>query len=392
MSMRRPLRYSVSPADKAPLLAMFGEGLRAGGAVVVEEPEPGEAPFRYVIVTPTGERLKLTAYLFRATKYHPGDKRERPSDEHRFQIKYGSDFTHYHFLQVPEPDDELAVTVFMGVHLEERLLIGCDPTMHNPTWFSKSVEFKDEHVRLAMERGWYGWERERLEGGRRKAKPMLDYRTETVVALTPENLLRYIDLERKSSGVDPGERLLLAEAQAPGDLHALERELGLSAREILNLIDSAFRLKVAVRGSAAQLHLQRILEEVAGVTQVVALDEDARPDYEICYRGRRKLVTIECKNVLRSHRLAGLPIVEYQKTRASKGNPICGRFYTFDHCDILAACLHPTTARWEYRFCPSKALPPNKRCPGRVHPRVPVGGDSWNAAVGQLLDELSGGA
>jgi hypothetical protein len=393
MSSRLPRRYRVNAGDKRPLLAMFSDALRAGGARILAAPDPDEAPFVFDLELPAGDRVTATVYLFRATKYHSGSGHERPADEHRFQIKYGSDFAHYHYLTIPKHDDRNSLTLFLGAHLEENIFVGCDPRMHNPTWFSKSVEFKDQHIEQAKRLGWYGWERERVEGGRRKAKPELDYRTETVIAFSLNNLVRYIELERQATRLDPGERLLLAET--PVDKrHALERELNLSATEILDLIGHAFRLKVAVRGSAAQVHLIQVIQAVPGVTKVVSLDRDAQPDCEITYRGRRRKATIECKNVLRRSTSHGMPIVEYQKTRASKGDPVCGRFYRVDHCDILAACLHPATARWEYRFCSAVKLPPNPRCPGRVHSKVPVGGENWSQgsdALGQLLDLVTGG-
>src|SRR4051812_39750937 len=91
----RPKQYGVSASDKRPLLDVVAAGLRAGGARVLESPSPAIAPFRYAIETPRGERLQLVAYLFRANKYR---QRQRPEDEHRFQIKYGNDFYHYHYL------------------------------------------------------------------------------------------------------------------------------------------------------------------------------------------------------------------------------------------------------------------------------------------------------
>jgi hypothetical protein len=392
MISQRPERYAVKAAEKQPLIEVLSEGLRAGGAEILVRPLPSRAPFEFEVLMPKGERLRLIAYIFRAKKYHSGERRERPKDEHRFQIKYGSDFTDYHYLELPTPKDKSAVTLFVGVHLEEGVIVGCDPAMHNPTWFSKSVEFKQEQVDLARKHGWHGWERERHEGGRRKeALPLLNYETEAVIAFTPENLVRYIDLERVATGLDPGERLLLAETPPGAKRHALELELSLSAPEILDLIEDGFRLKVAIRGGAAQVHLSRFFKEVPGITKVVKIDKDAQPDFELWYRGRRRPVTIECKNVLRSHRFHGLPIVEYQKTRASKSDPHCGRYYTFDHCDILAACLHPITVSWEYRFCASSQLPPHASCPGRVNSRIPVGGKAWTESVELLLDQLTGG-
>lgn len=387
----QPRNYSVSPSDKAPLLRFFEEALEQSGVRVVSRPSPSVAPFRYLIQHTDGRQLRLVAYLFRATKYKAGSKEERPPDEHRFQIKYGSDFSHYHHLEIRHEDSPDTVTLFLGIHLERGIMVGCDPSMHNPTWFSKSVEFKEAHVEAALATGWIAWERERIERGRRKQSlPLLDYRTEAVVAFTPKHLGRYIDLERISTGLDPGERMFLADALPDENRHQLEVELGLTANEIMDLIKSAFRLEVAVRGGAAQRHLQRILEATDGVTRVRPIDQDARPDFEVQFRGRSRLITIECKNVLRRSSAAGVPIVEYQKTRASKGDPICGRYYSVSHCDILAACLFPIRARWEYRFCPSGDLPPHPDCPGKVKSKIPVGNSSWNSEIASLLDQISG--
>ena len=64
----------------------------------------------------------------------------RPSDEHRFPVKCGSNFKrHYVTLIDPIRDKK---TLFLGVYLDEGLFIGLDPAMHNPTWFSLSIEFK----------------------------------------------------------------------------------------------------------------------------------------------------------------------------------------------------------------------------------------------------------
>lgn len=388
MNRQEPRRYRVNPSDKRPLLDLVSEGLLRGGVKILKAPDPRMAPFEHIVLTPHGEQLRLVAYVFRANKYQQGG---RPEDEHRFQIKYGSDFRRYHFLELPEPGDRSTVTLFLGVHLEERLIVGCDPAMHNPTWFSKSVELKDAQLARALQLGWYAWERDRREGGRRKApKPLLDYRFETVVAFTPENLLRYVELERVATGLDPGERLLLAEKPPGRERHSLEVELGLAPGEILDMIEHAFRLKVAARGVAAQVHLGKLLEKVPE-SEVVPIDEDGRPDFEVHYRGRRRPVRIECKNVLRSQRLHGLPMVEYQKTRASKHDPVCGRFYTYNHCDILAACLHPLSERWEYEFRAAHELPEHELCPRRVQPRIAVGGVGWTRSIESLLDELTGG-
>ena len=74
----------------------------------------------------------------------------------------------------------------------------------------------------------------------------------------------------------------------------------------------------AVRGSVAEYHLGRLLREVPGVTQVLHIDEDGKPDFEIVYRKRS--LQLECKNVLR-RLVANVPRVDFQKTRASNEIP-----------------------------------------------------------------------
>ena len=111
------------------MLDVFEEGLRRGGATIVSRPAPSVAPFEYTILTASGERLRLIAYLFRALPLARASGRRRQLDGDAFH---------------------------RWLHLDAGILVGCDPAMHNPTWFSKSVEFKDEHLELARETGWHG--------------------------------------------------------------------------------------------------------------------------------------------------------------------------------------------------------------------------------------------
>lgn len=374
---------------REPIVRFLEEALAASGIPVISKPNPKVAPFVFDIeLPPQGEPLRLICYAFLANKYRQS---RRPLDEHRFQIKYGSDFHEYHELEI-SPDRSRQVTLFLGVHLEEGLLIGCDPVMHNPTWFSKSVEFKTEDLEQAQRTGWHGWERERSPGGRRKqSMPRLNFQVEALIAFKPQNFLRYIRLERLATGLDPGERLLIAEklVESSRELHPLEVELGLSYQEILDMIEDRFRLKAGIRGGAAEWHLQSYLKEVPGVTKVLQIDEDGKPDFEVTYKRRSKAVTLECKNVLRTLTKNNLPRVDFQKTRASKGNP-CSRYYTPRQFDILAACLHPIKEAWEYQFIPVASLAPHKKCQGHLSERVFVGeSPDWLASVEELLDRLS---
>src|SRR5204862_4587430 len=114
------------------------------------------------ILTEDGEALDLVLYAFTANKYGQGG---RPSDEHRFQIKYGSDFKRPHPVHIDHTAAQ--ITLMLGVHDTKDVLIAVDPAAHNPTWFSSSIEFKSPELDQALEKGWHCWERERVASGRR---------------------------------------------------------------------------------------------------------------------------------------------------------------------------------------------------------------------------------
>jgi hypothetical protein len=380
-------RYRVTRRDD--LVAFIARALRDSGAEILSLPDPQSAPFEFGIRTPSGERLHLICYAFLANKYR---QRNRPADEHRFQIKYGSDFTTLHELLIAEEPGRL--TLFFGAHLEEGVCVACDPAMHRWTRFSRSVEFKTRDIDEAKRKGWHGWERDRRRG--RDVAPKEDLRTESLLGFTPSNFLRYVAFERIATGMDPSERLLLADRISAGGTgtvsvpaHPLEAELGLSAFQILDLIGDAFRLKVAVRGSAANHHLAHYLRRRPALRSVRALDEDGKPDFEVVFRGRT--VFIECKNVARRPTAGGLPRVDFQKTRASKADA-CSRYYRRDQFHVLAACLHPVTERWEFRFCATRDLPAHPRCAGRISDRVLVGGQSWHDNVDVVLERVIAGS
>jgi DNA (cytosine-5)-methyltransferase 1 len=82
--------YSVSRSGKEPLLKFILDALQMRGCSIVFASEPTEAPFYIVFETPAGERHGVLAYAFLA---NTKTTRNRPEDEHRFQIKYGSELT-----------------------------------------------------------------------------------------------------------------------------------------------------------------------------------------------------------------------------------------------------------------------------------------------------------
>ena len=380
-------RYKV--VRREAVVARIDEALRKSGAEVLETADPATAPFEFVIRTPSGERLELVCYAFTANKY---TQKGRPADEHRFQIKYGSEFDRYHTIFV-DPKG-LKVTLMFGVHLELDLFIAVDPRMHTPTWFSSSVEFKTREIETAATNGWHGWQRERSEGRRKTGLPEPNLQTETVIGFQPDQFLRFVEFERVASGLDCGERLHLSDrienrvasraVVAPGpESHPLELQLGLPASDILDIISGAFRLAAAVRGGVAEHHLERQLRQVPGLRNVRHIVQDGKPDFEVEYRRRPFL--IECKNVL-ARTQQGRPKVDFQKTRTSKGDP-CSRFYKPTQFQVLAACLHPITSQWEFRFAPTGTLDHHKKCPDRLATNVLVK-ETWPDDLRVVLDQL----
>jgi hypothetical protein len=57
--------------------------------------------------------------------------------------------------------------------------------------------------------------------------------------------------------------------------------------------------------------------------------------------------------------------MDFMRTRISKRDE-CSRFYSPRDFDVLAACLHPRTERWEYSFAIPSELDPNPKCPGKL--------------------------
>jgi hypothetical protein len=378
--------------------------VEASGGSILHVASPSTAPFEVRARTRYGEILDLVCYAFTANKYR---QEGRPDDEHRFQVKYGSDFKRPHSIYL-DPNNS-RTTLMFGVHDELDVFVAVDPTAHNPTWFSSSVEFKEYDLEKAMAEGWHGWERDRQKSGRRRIGPGRfdeSFRTETVIAFRTEHFLDFAQFERIASGMDPGERLLLSDnvgkklAQPralqrllawPPPLdpdqpieHPLLRQLGLTAEELFLTLQSRFRLLAAVRGSVAEVHLGRLLRAEPLITNVEQIDLDGQPDFSITYKG--KPFRIECKNVLRRSS-DSFPRVDFQKTRASKSDP-CSRYYDAAQFEVLAACLHPVTERWAFSFSATRDLAPHRKCVGKLSDRVVVAGSTWHARLPPLLDQL----
>jgi hypothetical protein len=375
-------RFRVSARDRSPLLAFIRDALERCGCAVLHTSPPSEAPFRFTFEAPDGERLGILVYAFLANSKAT---RNRPSDEHRFQLKYGSNDGELH--QLWQDPFELYTTLLVGINPDLGFFVGADPLHHSPTRFFISIEFKDRDAQAIIANGWVFWERVTRRRG-------IDQPIELMVGGRPESFLRYVRFERAAKGLDVGHRALLAEKLAilsrcesmripqipspqpsSATVHHLTREFDLVETEILDLIQSAPRLKMAVRGWVAEVHLQRLLTELPGVTECVRLEQDGSPDISLRLADTRPLL-IECKNVLRGRLADGTIRVDFQRTRSSKGDP-CTRFYRPEEFDIIAACMHPCTERWEFQFALTGAMNQHKHCVGRLSNLVQLD-DRWS--------------
>jgi hypothetical protein len=383
-------RYSVSAARRKPILRFMLDALEAGGCRIIHEPQGTEAPFRITFETPSGERLGVIAYAFTANSRLT---RNRPADEHRFQMKYGAESRNAsgRLHELWQDPYGLYTTLLVGIDPDMGIFVGADPVLHSPTRFFISIEFKREQVQRIMENEWHAWERERRKAG----EPI-----EVLVGGTRASFLRYIRFEREALGEDQGHRQLLAERAAPSAptglilpgaslpemeerrLHALAREFDLDPDEVLDLIAEAPRLKMAVRGWVAEEHLVRQLNVTPGVSECRRLNDEGRPDVELRFEGSRP-ITIECKNVLRRRTSSGFARLDFQRTRASVADP-CSRYYSPCDFDVVAACLHSVTERWEFRYTLPRLLEPHKACEGKLANNVSID-TAWDAPVSEVL-------
>ncbi len=375
--------------------------IRASGGEIVEAPHGDVAPFVFDVRLDTGQRHRIICYAFTANRY---EQEGRPKDEHRFQVKYGSDFTRLHELAIRTAPN--TTTLFFGVYEDGDLFVAADPAMHNPTWFSSSVEFKAADVSRARRTGWHGWQRERVAGGRRRIELQHNESllTETLHAFRPEHFLTYVRLERLATGIDPGERLVLiasigkdltagktarslVESQhVDDDRRANEflKMLGLSVDEMLDVIVTNPRLATAMRGGVAERHLFTRLKRTAGLSNLEKTTKDGEPDFSFGYRGRT--IRLECKLVA-AKLTRRMPLVDFQKTRASK-NDKCSRFYGPDQFEVLAACVHPITQKWDYQFALTRTLPPHPECGHKLSTRISVE-PSWPSDIIAVIEQLS---
>jgi len=362
------------------LHAFLQEAVEASGGRVLYASEPRRAPVYLGVQGAQDERLGLLLYPFRMGRTIT---KNRPADESKGQIRYGSE-TSWHQGQHPVGRDVAGVdtTLVLGVHLADRLLLGLDPALYDPLPMGISFYAKDAELEAAAQTGWHVWERENKPGRVRDA-PRAQGGLETLVAFAPQRLLDYARFERQAADLRLDQPLRFTGAAAAGrqqaatesagaaagsglvgGLHVLEREFALSSQDILDIINNRNRLSVAVRGGVAEHHLERVLRADPAVDRLQRLDLDGQPDFDVSLTDGRRLL-VECKNASPKPYADGSFKVEVQKTRASKGDP-ASRLYRVDQFDVVAACVYPPTGEWSFRYRATASLAPHAQHPGRV--------------------------
>jgi len=374
-----PRLYGVQRVDREPLVRFMVDALEGEGCRILYASEPTSAPFVISFETPSGERLGVVAYAFLATRT---PTKNRPADERSFQVKYGQKLKKNTHAIWQDPFG-LFTTVFVGISPERGYFVAADPEMHNPTKFFIRIEYKDRHAESIKKDGWVAWERDRHG---------YEEPVEVLIGGTAQHFLDLIKFERAAHGLDQGNRQLLAERPelfkgtpaavlTPEALeeithHPLLGEFQLSANEVLDVIANARRLKMAVRGWVAEEKLRDVISRIKDITHCQKIDEEGGPDLEIRLQDG-PLLTVECKNVLRVPNKNGTPRVDFQRTRASKKDP-CSRFYAPTDFDVVAACLHAITEKWEFKYILPNNLAPHTKCVGKLSNNVLVG-ENWSA-------------
>jgi hypothetical protein len=345
------------------------------------------APLFLGIESPEGERMGLNAYVFHANQV---TTRNRPSDEHRAQIRYG-DVTDPAWRASPHPlgfdPAGVDITAVLVAHPEAGLILALDPLAYDPLPLANSIYFKDDDIVAAARDGWRVWERTAYGG---KKQRRIEEGLETVIAFTPDRLFDYLAVERQAQalGLDHALRFRLAERGAgrrvPQQIHELEQAYALSSFDLLDIVGRKNRLAMAIRGGVAEHHLGIALDGDPLVRRAVEGHQEGPPDFFVDMVDGRA-IAVECKNASPTLYADGTPKVEVQKTRASKGDPT-SRFYGPGAFDVVAACMWGPTGEWRFRFRRSAALVQHPLHPGKIAPVQRITPE-WAYTLAEALDE-----
>ena len=374
-----PTLYPIE-AERAAVVELLERSVEASGGRLVYSSfrEQLVAPVYLGADDPQGGRYGILVYPFTTTRR---ETRNRPPGEHRAQIRLGD--------PVRRRDEEnriardvagVDVTLVLAVDPEREFIVGLDPLIYDDLPMGIAVYYRDRHVAMAEDRAWAVWERKKTGGTRRPSWEGL----ETLVGFRPHRLLDYVRFEAKASALalDPGLRRSLAETflTSPAGPHRLETFFGVPTETILDIIESNFRLGIAVRGGVAEHHLAGVLSADPSVSRVEAIDEDGQPDFRVSLTDGRT-VRVECKTASKDRYRNGDFKAEIQKTRDSGA----GRKYTFDQFEIVAVCLFPSTSLWEYLFQHTTRLTPWENDPARIQAVQRID-SSWARSLGDLVN------
>lgn len=353
---------------RSDLHAFLISAIGASGGRVLFSSSPDRAPVYLGVQLDTDERIGMLVYPFRMTR---NTIRNRPSDEVRGQLRYGSESSWQREHPVGRDIAGIDVTMILGLDATEGVLIGLDATLWDPLPMGISFYAKASEIDRAKQTGWHVWEKANRPGSKRTA-PRSPTTFETIIAFTPDRLVDYARLERRASSLrlDPPLRHAAAIALAGETVdhgsrrHVLEEQFGLNSEQILNIIHGRHRLSVAVRGGVAEHHLEHQLQHDPRVAIVKRLDADAMHDFDVVLDDGEQL-KLECKNASPKPYANGDFKVEVQKTRTSKEDP-ASRFYPADAFDVVAACLFSATGKWEFRYGRTSDMPRHKDFPDRL--------------------------
>lgn len=359
--------YPVS--RRADLHDFLMSSVEASGGRVLYASDPNHAPVYLGVQIDSDERIGLLVYPFRITR---NEIRNRPADEVRGQLRYGSEKSWLRDHPVGKDAAGVDVTMIVGIDIDDEVLIGLDASLWDPLPMGISFYAKLAEIEQAQETGWHVWEKIN-RGGTKRAEARSPTHLETVVAFRPERLIDYARLERRATSLhlDPPLRFAAATAMAVPPKrddalrrHVLEEQFDLDSQQILDIIGGRNRLAVAVRGGVAEHHLERKLREDPAVQYVERLDVDAMHDFNVLLVSG-EVFRIECKNASPKTTARGEFKVEVQKTRASMGDP-ASRFYSADAFDVVAACLYSATGDWKFQFGLTSSMQRHKVFPDRL--------------------------
>lgn len=364
------------------------ESLQASGARVLYASDSGRAPVFFGVQLDSDERIGMLVYPFRITR---NTIRNRPDDEVRGQLRYGSEGSWKREHPLGRDAAGVDVTMIVGIDLADRVMLGLDAHLWDPLPMGISFYAKQAEIEQVKRTGWHVWEKVN-RGGTKRSEARSPTNLETIVAFGPDRLVDYARLERRATSLrlDPPLRFAAAVAMAdraepnePQRRHVLEEQFALTSEQILDIIGGRNRLAVAVRGGVAEYHLEQQLAGAPGIAGVRRLDIDAMHDFDVTLDDGTSL-RVECKNASPKTFAEGAFKVEVQKTRASKGDP-ASRFYPANGFDVVAACLFSSTGQWKFRFGRTSGMARHKDFPDRLAPIQKVTAD-WTDSLPELRD------